>query len=155
MARCGQGCPDRSSGSRRGGGPWGPSLGFSGQAKRGDTRLLRTPKFPAVVSIAVTGLGRVSCPNSQAGMTLHSSGTLWACRSGLSTSSHSSQDHIQEMVMGGVQEGEAGAGIQQQFEKEKLSEDLRQPPEKYLLGKMAPATCWFGTSEKEGNGFKM
>lgn len=52
------------------------------QAKPGDTRLLHTPKFPAVVSIAVTGLGRVSCPNSQAGMMLRSSGTLWACRSG-------------------------------------------------------------------------
>lgn len=74
---------------------------------------------------------------------------------GLSTSSHSSQDHISEMVMGRVQEGEAGAGIQQQCEKEKLSEDLGQPPEKCLLGKMAPVTCWFGTSGKEGNGFKM
>lgn len=52
------------------------------QAKPGDTRLLRTPKFPAVVSIAVIRLGCVSCPNSQAGMTLRSSGTLWACRSG-------------------------------------------------------------------------
>ena len=74
---------------------------------------------------------------------------------GLSTSSHSSQDHISEMVTGGVQEGEVGADIQQQFEEEKLSEDLGQPPEKCLLGEMAPATCWFGTSGKDSNGLKM
>ena len=40
------------------------------------------PSFLPVVSTTATGLGRVSCPNAQAGMTLRSSGTLRACRSG-------------------------------------------------------------------------
>ena len=40
------------------------------------------PSFLPVVSTTATGLGHISCPNAQAGMTLRSSGTLWACRSG-------------------------------------------------------------------------